>query len=86
VIVSEQTQATIESRKAAGQSLWRVSSTLFGHIASDVSLRPLGRFATEESAALFPPIDAGAQVQDELNAIALGAGFNDKKRPKVETE
>ena len=66
---------TIAERKANKQSLWRVSSTLFGHIASDRVLQPLGRFANLPGAATnYPPVDCGQHVQDELNAIALGKG------------
>lgn len=76
VIISDATVKVIEAKKAAGappSALWRVSSTLFGHIASDQVLRPLGHFATPETNAAFPAKDAGQQVQDELNAINLGA-------------
>ncbi|KAF1334751.1 Isopenicillin n synthase-like, partial [Globisporangium splendens] len=75
VIVSEATLATIEARKAAGKSLWRVSSTLFSHSGSDTTLEPLGHFATPESTAKYPPILAGDQVLDELKQIELGKGF-----------
>ncbi|CAK4618431.1 hypothetical protein LEN26_001382 [Aphanomyces euteiches] len=75
VIVSDETLKTIETRKAANQSLWRVSSTLFSHINSDDTLEPLGRFATPESVAKYPPILTGAQVRDELAHIELGSGF-----------
>ncbi len=34
-MVLEATQKKIAEREQAGQSLWRVSSTLFAHIASD---------------------------------------------------
>jgi isopenicillin N synthase-like dioxygenase len=82
VVVSEATATTIAARKAAGKSLWRVSSTLFGHLQSDAVLKPLGKFADLPGAKeAYPPTDAGQQVQDELNAIRLGAGFGDKKRP-----
>lgn len=76
VVISDATVKTIEQKKAAGappSALWRVSSTLFGHIASDQVLQPLGRFATPEALEAFPPKDAGKQVQDELFAINLGA-------------
>lgn len=35
VVVSPSTVKVIEARRSQGQSLWRVSSTLFSHIASD---------------------------------------------------
>lgn len=75
VIISEATLKTIEERKAAGKSLWRVSSTLFSHSGSDTTLEPLGPFATPESVAKYPPILAGDQVLNELSHIDLGKGF-----------
>lgn len=75
VIVSEATLEAIATRKAAGKSLWRVSSTLFSHTASDHTLEPLGPFATPESVAKYPPILAGNQVLEELSHIELGKGF-----------
>ncbi len=35
VIISEETARAIERAKAEARPLWRVSSTLFGHVASD---------------------------------------------------
>lgn len=46
VVVVEETQAAIERARAAERSLWRISSTVFGHIASDQSIAPLEKFAT----------------------------------------
>jgi isopenicillin N synthase-like dioxygenase len=71
VVINEATAETIKTRKEEGKSLWRVSSTLFGHIASDQRLQPLGHFATEEALKMYPPIDTGMQVQAELESIAL---------------
>lgn len=76
VIVSEATQEVIEKRKAEGKSLWRVSSTLFSHTSSDVTLEPLGHFATPESLEKYPPVLAGDQVLAELSHIELGTGYS----------
>ncbi|CAM9649512.1 unnamed protein product, partial [Sphacelaria rigidula] len=73
VAVSEATLETIRKKREAGLSLWRISSTCFGHVASDKVLRPLGTFATEETLAKYPPISAGDMVQEELRAINLAA-------------
>jgi hypothetical protein len=62
VVVSKATTRVIEERKAEGKSLWRISSTLFGHIQSDQILEPLGQFKNNESLVKFPPILAGDQV------------------------
>ncbi|DBA04029.1 TPA: hypothetical protein N0F65_009376 [Lagenidium giganteum] len=75
VIVSEATQKVTEQRKAENKGLWRVSSTLFSHTASDVTLEPLGHFATPETTEKYPPILAGDQVLAELSHIELGKGY-----------
>lgn len=60
-----------QQRSAKNLPLWRISSTVFGHIASDQVLTPLGKYATAEATAQYPPTKAGAQVNDELAKIAL---------------
>ncbi len=81
--MAPETVETIEQRRALGQSLWRVSSTLFSHIASDQELKPLEGGPWGEGGAendddndgkkkKFPPVLAGDQVMEELRAIKLG--------------
>jgi len=72
VIVSSDTLASVERAKQKGRPLWRVSSTLFFHIASDNELRPLHKFGTKETLEKYPPTLAGTQVSDELAHIKLG--------------
>jgi isopenicillin N synthase-like dioxygenase len=72
VVVSADTVAAVERAKAAKKSVWRVSSTLFSHIASDQTLQPLGKFATKESLEKYAPIKTGKQVEAELAMIKLG--------------
>jgi isopenicillin N synthase-like dioxygenase len=72
VVVSPETVVAIEKAKAEKKSLWRVSSTLFSHVASDNTLQPIEKFRTKESLEKYPPTKAGTQVQNELNAIKLG--------------
>ncbi|ORZ41368.1 hypothetical protein BCR44DRAFT_1422665 [Catenaria anguillulae PL171] len=74
------TLAAVERAKAAGRSLWRVSSTLFYHIASDVVLKPTGPFDTPERNAEYPAVDCGEYVRKELELIAL-ADPNATTRP-----
>jgi isopenicillin N synthase-like dioxygenase len=69
VVVSEQTVAEIEEASQTSRSLWRVSSTLFSHIASDQILQPLGPFVTSETLKKYPPITAGAHLLAELAAV-----------------
>lgn len=75
VVVTPSTVATIEQAKLEKRSLWRISSTLFSHIASDVILEPLGKFGTDpEIKKLYPPLYTGEHVQKELALINLGEG------------
>jgi hypothetical protein len=46
-------------------------SQVFGHIASDAILQPLGHFAQSPTAHLYPPVAAGEFVEAELSAINL---------------
>ncbi|XP_020526467.1 uncharacterized protein LOC18439887 isoform X2 [Amborella trichopoda] len=71
VVVTKQTIAAIESARLKNQSLWRVSSTLFAHIASDAMLKPLGHFAELPSSSKYPAMCAGEFVELELSAINL---------------
>ena len=73
VVVTSRTIEQIEKRRREGRCLWRVSSTCFGHLASDVQLQPLGHFATEEALAKYPARAVGQLVSDELKAIMLQA-------------
>ncbi|MES1922116.1 hypothetical protein MHBO_003631 [Bonamia ostreae] len=66
VVVSDETLEKMRERKKQGKSLWRVSSTLFAHIASDNYLEPLHPFPNDKK---YPRVKAGAQVLEELNAI-----------------
>lgn len=72
VIVLPETLQAVEKARAAGRPLWRISSTLFYHIASDQVLEPLLPMeADDQSQAAYPPIKAGLQVQQELMSINL---------------
>ncbi|KAJ6648473.1 hypothetical protein Bhyg_03703, partial [Pseudolycoriella hygida] len=59
VVVSQETLQAIEKRRSRNESLWRVSSTLFGHIATDLVLEPLETFRTPKSNEMYPAILAG---------------------------
>jgi isopenicillin N synthase-like dioxygenase len=71
VVVTAATQEAAERARAAGRSPWRVSSTVFSHVASDQVLTPLGRFGSSEACCTYPAVAAGEQVQAELEAINL---------------
>lgn len=73
VVVVDETLEAIEKAKQAGRPLWRISSTLFGHIHSEQVLQPVGDFANSEEAKNYPPMEAGEQVKEELKQIKLAA-------------
>lgn len=71
VVVTNRTTASIKQALEQKHSLWRVSSTLFSHIASDAVLKPLGNFADSPLAGKYPPMCAGEFVEQELSVINL---------------
>ncbi|ESR52312.1 hypothetical protein CICLE_v10031943mg [Citrus x clementina] len=71
VIVTSRTIDAIKQASEHNRSLWRVSSTLFAHIASDAVLKPLGHFAESPLSRKYPPICAGEFVEQELAVINL---------------
>ncbi|XP_050386093.1 uncharacterized protein LOC126802494 [Argentina anserina] len=71
VVVTNRTTDAIKLAMEQNRILWRVSSTLFGHIASDAVLKPLGHFADSPLASKYPPIYAGEFVEQELSVINL---------------
>lgn len=72
VCVPEALEAARRAR-ARGRPAWRVSSTVFSHLASDSLLEPLDVFATPQARAAYPPILTGEKVQKDLQAISLAA-------------
>jgi len=73
VVVNEQALEAADKAEKEGLSLWRISSTLFGHIASKESLKPVAHFAALPTAKDYPDITAGQQVMEELQAINLAS-------------
>ncbi|RHZ77390.1 hypothetical protein Glove_180g71 [Diversispora epigaea] len=71
VIVTEDTLKAIEKvkRNKPDRPLWRVSSTLFFHIASDNKLNTLKPF--KPNPEVYPAIYAGEQVRNEYKVIEL---------------
>lgn len=62
VVISPLTENVINTKKQSGGSLWRVSSTLFGHIQSDQVLEPLPPFNTPDACSKYPPVFTGNMV------------------------
>jgi len=79
VVVCDETIAAYEAAKKrkeeAGQSgcVWRVSSTLFSHVASDKVLVPFEQLVGQSGVNVekYPPKKAGDQVREELEALKL---------------
>jgi isopenicillin N synthase-like dioxygenase len=84
VVFSEKTQAALDKTIANGGIPWRISSTFFSHINKDVTLEPLGQFATEESKTKYPSILTKQQVMEELRAINLAG--ESKKEEEVQAQ
>lgn len=71
VVIVEQTIEASKRQIEKERPNWRISSTLFYHIASDNEMKPIGRFLNEESLRKYPPLLAGTHVQRELGFIEL---------------
>jgi len=78
VIVTETTVRQVEKAREEGKPLWRISSTLFSHVASDNILRVI--YGSEEQKRLakeqYPDISAGDFVVKELEYIKLAKSNN----------
>lgn len=71
VIVVPDTIKAIERQQALYRPIWRISSTLFYHLASDHILQPLAHFKTSDSLKAYPAQFVGTQVQKELGILEL---------------
>jgi len=71
VIICKETIDKIKEKKEKKESLWRVSSTLFSHIASDVIIEPLKQFRTDNNIEIYKPMYSGNFIKDELKKIKL---------------
>lgn len=71
VVVIEETLRAIEKQIERNRPIWRISSTLFYHLASDNMLEPIGKFKTGESTIAYPAMLVGEQVQKELGFLEL---------------
>ncbi|KAL2234214.1 uncharacterized protein LOC105168835 [Sesamum indicum] len=77
VVVTDRTIDAIKLALEQNSSLWRVSSTLFAHIASDAVLKPLSHFADSPVASKYPAMCAGEFVEQELAVINLKGNRGD---------
>ncbi|KAL0464397.1 UNVERIFIED_CONTAM: hypothetical protein Slati_0327300 [Sesamum latifolium] len=76
-VVTDRTIDAIKLASEQNRSLWRVSSTLFAHIASDAVLKPLSHFADSPLASKYPAMCAGEFVEQELAVINLKGNKGD---------
>eukprot|EP00965_Chrysotila_dentata_P114078 3772262-Pleurochrysis_carterae.AAC.3 len=63
VVITDKTLEAAEEARRLGRPVWRVSSTLFAHVASDQVLQPLHPFSTPERQIAFPAKRAGDQAR-----------------------
>ena len=77
VIYNEATEEAVVRARENGKPLWRVSSTLFGHLRYEVVIEPLQELegkmemTLEEARIKYPPMTAGEVVVEELKQIQL---------------
>jgi len=72
VVVTEATRDAMARNRARGgeaRPMWRISSTMFYHVASDEVLEPIQPRFSASSA--YPPVLCGDYVQEQLRGIAL---------------
>lgn len=95
VVVTPKTVAALEAKKQSlggkftSKDYWRVSTTMFGTLCHDVTLKPFPRFAELPTAKNYPPILGGDQVANALKAIGMADELStteepDAKRAKIE--
>jgi len=72
VVVDETCEKRSAEVAAEGGNLWRISSTMFGTVNSDITLTPFSKFMDDsEVQEKYPPITAGQQVLNELMSIGM---------------
>ena len=67
VICKESTLNKLQTNK----SEWRVSSTLFAHVNSEMYLEPIDKFRNEITEAMYPKIKEGKFIENELKETNL---------------
>lgn len=77
VVYTDATEEAVQRAKAENRPLWRVSSTLFSHIRTDLTLAPMSELAARypqseaETTAKYPPMTTADYIRAELIAIGL---------------
>ena len=71
MVVDKACEDRVKAVRSEGGNLWRISTTMFGTVNSDITLEPFDKFKTDESEKAYPPIVAGQQVLNELLSIGM---------------
>lgn len=71
VVYTEETEKSVEIARKKGESLWRVSSTLFSHVKGSCMLEPLETFKERNEAGNYKKITAEEHTIEELSYIKL---------------
>ncbi|XP_012574284.2 uncharacterized protein [Cicer arietinum] len=64
VVVTKNTINAINKAKELDRSLWRISATLYAHLASDAIMKPLDAFLMTIRAHNYLPVTAGDYVEE----------------------
>lgn len=75
-----------ENKNGANNIMWRISSTLFGHLRYDVDLTPIEEMAhlhnkENVQAGKYPPMTAHEKLMEELKAINLAPKMEINAQP-----
>jgi isopenicillin N synthase-like dioxygenase len=81
VVATDELKAKVDAERKAHRERqsgalfepWRVSLTLFSHVASDFELKPYDVFDTPEAREKYPPILAGARMRRQLTRSGLAS-------------
>lgn len=77
VVYTDSTEEAVQRARAESRPLWRVSSTLFSHLRTDLTLAPLPELSEKysqspaETEAKYPALNTAAYIRAELIAIGL---------------
>lgn len=69
VINTSEVQIKAKEVHSKGKMPWRISSTLFAHLRSNVELYPQGSYTTSEAHKMYPKITQKAYMDREIFKI-----------------
>ena len=71
VVVGEGLEDLRKQAHAGGHDLWRVTTTVFFHAASENSVGPRAHFRTSEALAIYPDMTGGEHLDAGIRKIGL---------------